>query len=161
MGNSNVNSREWTHVLLVNTPCSHLHSFCATGVSSGLVTRVTLIWVSRVGLGSLLHRMELQLILFLCPSSATWFLLGCILNVHSSSKFLEGYRPTQYLIFFGGDTPLSLDHLCLASLSLKEVPWWHSSIPESIQAPPGLPRHNYSPSHIFISLSIHQIEKCF
>jgi hypothetical protein len=26
--------RQWTHVLFVNTPCSHLHSFSATGVSS-------------------------------------------------------------------------------------------------------------------------------
>jgi hypothetical protein len=39
---------EWTHVLLVITPCWHLHSFCATGVNSGLATRVTLI---RVPLG--------------------------------------------------------------------------------------------------------------
>jgi hypothetical protein len=33
------NVREWTHVLLVNTPCLHLHSFCAAGVSSSLATR--------------------------------------------------------------------------------------------------------------------------
>jgi hypothetical protein len=45
------NVREWTHVLLANTPRSHLHSFCATGVSSGLATRVTLTRVSRGRLG--------------------------------------------------------------------------------------------------------------
>jgi hypothetical protein len=41
------NFQEWTHVLLVSTPRSHLHSFCAAGASSGLVTRVTLTRVSR------------------------------------------------------------------------------------------------------------------
>jgi hypothetical protein len=40
------NVREWTHVLLVNTPCSQLHSFCKSGVSSGLATRVTLTRIS-------------------------------------------------------------------------------------------------------------------
>jgi hypothetical protein len=47
--------REWTYVLLVNTPCSHLHSFCATGVSSGLATRVTLTRLLRGSWESLLH----------------------------------------------------------------------------------------------------------
>jgi hypothetical protein len=41
------NVREWTHVMLVNTPCSYLHSFCALGMSSGLASKVTLSWVSR------------------------------------------------------------------------------------------------------------------
>jgi hypothetical protein len=41
------NVREWTHVLLVNTPCSQLHSFCATGVHSSLATNVTLTRESR------------------------------------------------------------------------------------------------------------------
>jgi hypothetical protein len=35
------------YVLLTNTPCAHVHSFCATGVSSGLVTSVALTRVSR------------------------------------------------------------------------------------------------------------------
>jgi hypothetical protein len=39
------NVRRWIHVLLVNT-CSHLHSFCAPDVSSGLATRITFIQVS-------------------------------------------------------------------------------------------------------------------
>jgi hypothetical protein len=50
------NVQEWTHVLTVNTPCSHRHSFCATGVSSGLATRVTLTRVSRGRLGESLTR---------------------------------------------------------------------------------------------------------
>jgi hypothetical protein len=45
------NVREWTHILLVNTPCSQLHSLCASHVSSGLATRVTLTRVSRGRLG--------------------------------------------------------------------------------------------------------------
>jgi hypothetical protein len=40
------NVRECAHVLLVNTLCLHLFSICATGVSSGLATRVTLHQVS-------------------------------------------------------------------------------------------------------------------
>jgi hypothetical protein len=35
----------------VKTPCLHLHSFCATGVSSSLATGVTLTRVSRRRLG--------------------------------------------------------------------------------------------------------------
>jgi hypothetical protein len=47
------NIREWTYVLLVNTSRSHLHSFCATGVSSGLSTRMTLTRALRGGWKSL------------------------------------------------------------------------------------------------------------
>jgi hypothetical protein len=39
------NVREWTHVPIMNTSCSHLHSFWTTSVSSSLATRVTLTWV--------------------------------------------------------------------------------------------------------------------
>jgi hypothetical protein len=35
-----------------NTPRSHMHSFCATGVRIGLATRMTLTQVSRGKLGS-------------------------------------------------------------------------------------------------------------
>jgi hypothetical protein len=38
------------NILLVNTPCSHLHSFCAVDMNSGLATRVTL---TRESLGRL------------------------------------------------------------------------------------------------------------
>jgi hypothetical protein len=41
------NVREWTHVLLVNTPCLHQYNFWATGISSSLATRMTLARVSR------------------------------------------------------------------------------------------------------------------
>jgi hypothetical protein len=41
------NVRDLTYVLLVNTPYSHQHSFSATGLSSGLATRVTFTGVSR------------------------------------------------------------------------------------------------------------------
>jgi hypothetical protein len=50
------NIQEWTHVLLVNSPCSHLHSFCATGVSSGLATRMTFTRVLRGRLGESITR---------------------------------------------------------------------------------------------------------
>jgi hypothetical protein len=29
---------EWTYVLLMNTPCSHLHILCASGLSNGPAT---------------------------------------------------------------------------------------------------------------------------
>jgi hypothetical protein len=45
------NAREWTHILLVNILNLHLHSFCATGMSTGPETRVTLTWVSWGRLG--------------------------------------------------------------------------------------------------------------
>jgi hypothetical protein len=73
------NVREWTHVLLMNTPCSHLHRVCATGVSSGLATRVTLTRVSRGRLGESIYTgVDLLLISFLYCS--TWLLLGCVWN---------------------------------------------------------------------------------
>jgi hypothetical protein len=39
--------REWTRVMLGNTRCSQRHSFCASGFSSGLSTRLTLTRLSR------------------------------------------------------------------------------------------------------------------
>lgn len=40
------------HALLVNTPCSYLHSFCVSGVNSGLATNHGGVWES------LLHEVE-------------------------------------------------------------------------------------------------------
>jgi hypothetical protein len=71
------NVREWTHVLLVNTPSSHLHSFCANGVSSGLATRVTLTWGSRGEVWRVYYTGVDLLISFLYR--CTWLLLGCVL----------------------------------------------------------------------------------
>jgi hypothetical protein len=86
------NVREWTHVQLVTTPCSHLHSFCATGVSSGLATRVTL---TRVSWGRLEESITkgLNLLLMLLLHCSTWLLLGCVLNdTHRSNHCaLKGY----------------------------------------------------------------------
>jgi hypothetical protein len=56
----------------VNTTCSHLHSFCATGVSSGLATSLTLSRVSRGRLGDLLMTSFLY--------RSKWLLLGFVLN---------------------------------------------------------------------------------
>lgn len=39
--------REWTHVLLLNTPYSYLHSVFRTGMSSGLANRMNLALASR------------------------------------------------------------------------------------------------------------------
>jgi hypothetical protein len=70
--------RKWTHILLLNTPCSHLHSFRATEVSSGLATWMTLTQVSR-GLDILLLEGG--------PASdfifyrTTWLFWGCLLDV--------------------------------------------------------------------------------
>jgi hypothetical protein len=70
---------EWTHVLLVNTPCSHLHSFCTTGVSSGLATRVTSTRVSRGRLGEPITR-GWTFLCFHFLYRSTCLLLGCVLN---------------------------------------------------------------------------------
>jgi hypothetical protein len=51
------NVREWTRILLVNTPRSQRHSFCASSVSSGLATMVTLTLVSRGMLAESVTRM--------------------------------------------------------------------------------------------------------
>jgi hypothetical protein len=77
------NVREWTHVLLVNTQCSHLHSFCATGMSSGLATMVTLTSVMGEVWRVYYTGVDLLLISFLCRSA--WLLLGCVLNSTSCS----------------------------------------------------------------------------
>jgi hypothetical protein len=74
---------EWTHFLLVNTPCSHLHSLCATGVSSGLATMVTLTRMPLRVWESQLHRrgggkLDLFMISFLYRNTS--LLLGCVLN---------------------------------------------------------------------------------
>jgi uncharacterized protein YoaH (UPF0181 family) len=52
--------RERIHLLVVKTPCSHLHSFCANGVSSGLAIGVTL---TRLSLGILGEGVD-QLLIF-------------------------------------------------------------------------------------------------
>jgi hypothetical protein len=59
------------HVLLVNTPYSYLHSFSATGVSSGLAIRVEV--------GRVLYGAEMLVISFLYRSRLRDF-LGCVLN---------------------------------------------------------------------------------
>jgi hypothetical protein len=73
------NVREWTHVLLVNTPCSHLKSFCVTGVSCGLATGETL---TRVSPG------EVWIVCYTGGWTCFWFnfcsvcviVVGCVLN---------------------------------------------------------------------------------
>jgi hypothetical protein len=75
----------------VNRPCSHLRHFCATGVSSGLATRVTLTRVSRGRLGVSITRG------WTCfwSNFCTW-LLGfvvsgavCIYNVAKNGNYWE------------------------------------------------------------------------
>jgi hypothetical protein len=74
------NVREWTHVLLVNTPCSRLHNFCATGVEQRPSNQGDLdSSVTGVGDGKVYYTgVDLLLISFLYRS--TWLLLGCVLN---------------------------------------------------------------------------------
>jgi len=59
-----------------DTPCSYLLNCIATGMSSGLATKMTLGPVSQGIWVSLLHGVELFIILFLHGS--TWLLLGCV-----------------------------------------------------------------------------------
>lgn len=49
------NVRELSHVLLVNTQCSYLHSLCTTGVTGGLATRMFMTQTSRGSWESLSH----------------------------------------------------------------------------------------------------------
>jgi hypothetical protein len=58
----------------VNTPCSHLHSFCATVVNSGLATKLTLTRVLRGKMGG--SGPASDFILY----RGTWLLLGWVLN---------------------------------------------------------------------------------
>jgi hypothetical protein len=74
------NVREWTHVLLANTPCSYLHRFCATGVISGLATRVTWLETHEGGLGEFITGGGGDLLLIWFLYRSTWWLLGCVLN---------------------------------------------------------------------------------
>jgi hypothetical protein len=99
------NVREWTHVLLVNTPCLYLHSFCATGVSSGLATRVTLARVSRGEVGKVYYTgVDLLMINFLYRIACLF--LGCVLNGTCCTscwfrcKCISCQRP-QTIVFYG------------------------------------------------------------
>jgi hypothetical protein len=58
--------REWTYVLLRNTPFSHLHVYSATGVSSGLAARMTLPRVSRRSLGGSVIRRWISFWFYFC-----------------------------------------------------------------------------------------------
>jgi hypothetical protein len=69
---------ERTHVLLGITPCFHMHSFCATCVSSGLATRVTLTRVLQERSESLLHSGRPVAHFILCRIMC--LMMGCILN---------------------------------------------------------------------------------
>jgi hypothetical protein len=73
------NVQELTHVLLMNTPCSHLYSFCASGLSSDLATRVTLTRVSRGRLGESITRGWTCFWFHFCTIVRDCF-WGCVLN---------------------------------------------------------------------------------
>jgi hypothetical protein len=81
------NVQEWTHILLMNTLCLYLHSFCANGMSCGLATTVILNWVSWRRLGVYYTGVDLLLNSFLYHS--TCLLLGCILNGTPCTYFLK------------------------------------------------------------------------
>jgi hypothetical protein len=70
---------EHAFCLWIHEASPHLHSFCATGVSSGLATRVILIRVSRAGWESLL-RGGGPTSNFIFVTQFTWLFLRCVLN---------------------------------------------------------------------------------
>jgi hypothetical protein len=88
------NVREWTHVLLVNTPRSHQNTSCTTGVSRGLVTKVTLTRVSR---GRLEESITWEWTWFHCCTvvRSTWLVMDCVLNGTPCSKREEMKRLTS------------------------------------------------------------------
>jgi hypothetical protein len=77
---------EWTR-LLVNKSWSYLHSFCATGVSSGLAAKWPWLECYGGGFKCLLDGRNLILISFLYPNAS--FSLRCILSntVHNALNF--------------------------------------------------------------------------
>jgi hypothetical protein len=85
--------RETTHFLLVNIPCSHLHNFCATGVSGGLATRVTLTRVSRVKFWNYFTSgQNCFLFYFRTEVRGCWFALCSGRTWGSSASIVSDYR---------------------------------------------------------------------
>jgi hypothetical protein len=81
------------HILLVNTPFPNTNSFCATGTSSGLATRVTMIQVFQWRLGeSTTSKWTCFWFHFLYHSM--WLLLGCIFN-STPCRIDVDIRPVQ------------------------------------------------------------------
>jgi hypothetical protein len=89
------NVRKWTHFLFVNTSCSNLHSFCASGMTCGLATSVTLNRVSRGRLR--------ELIICWCAASDLnlyrneWLLLDCVWN---DTIWISWRTIYQYLMIY-------------------------------------------------------------
>jgi hypothetical protein len=92
------NVREWTHVLLVNTPCSHLHGFGSTGVSSGLATRVTLTRVSRGRLGESISWGWICFWFHVCTVVRDCFMVAFKVVCPIYKPDRENYTSTSFLI---------------------------------------------------------------
>jgi hypothetical protein len=91
------NVQEWTDVLF-------MRRFCATGVSSGLATTVTLTRVMQYVEREYYTGVNILMITFLYRS--TWLLLGCVLNgtLCVADRSGHGYTPgldsTEFLMKF-------------------------------------------------------------
>jgi hypothetical protein len=92
------NVREWTHILLVNTPFLHLHSFCATGMSSGIATRVTSTQVS--GEVGIVYYTGVDLCLTWFSYRNMWLLLlDSILNGTPYTTSYSCIKPETNIVF--------------------------------------------------------------
>jgi hypothetical protein len=81
------NVPEWTHVLHVNIPCSHLHSFCANGRKQRPSNEGDLYSSVTVEAGRVYYMGIYVLIQFFYRS--TWLLLGSVLNSTPCINYLQ------------------------------------------------------------------------
>lgn len=72
----------------MNTPCSHLHIFCAAGVSSGLAVLITLTAVSRGSVGESSFVYHSTLLILGCLLSGTFCISGRK-AIHKHQNFIS------------------------------------------------------------------------
>jgi hypothetical protein len=73
------NVRDWTSVLLVNTPYPHLQGFCATGMKKRTSNQGDLDSSVTTELGTVFYT-GVDLLLISVLYRSTWWFLGCVLN---------------------------------------------------------------------------------
>jgi hypothetical protein len=142
------NVREWTHALLVNTPYSHLQSFCVAAVSRRIATRVTLTCVSRVELAVSEAQIKQHHIRSLCRSTLLLFGLCfkwytvCILHIKIScaNGHFNPINNSETGCFVTRNVSLSPYWSRRTTSCWKGTAYLLSSLPESCA-----PRHLLSP----------------
>lgn len=83
---------EWTHVLLLNTPCSHLRSAFAIDMSIGLAAKMNFTHTSREMLGE-----SVTQVLMKCLYRSSRSFLGCVLKRWSTGIDILQNEMQSYL----------------------------------------------------------------